>query len=99
MSSHLTLAHDQDTHEDKPLPGCQRIPAWWTPHAGVEHSGTTIGVRFNCPKCGVEGAPAFGPAQTLPVISAEALALFFVNKDVQASCVLYHKTRAELYES
>ncbi|MGA9251758.1 MAG: hypothetical protein WBV71_04855 [Roseobacter sp.] len=89
MRSHLQLAHDQDTHQDQPLRGCQRIPVWWTPHSGVEHSGTTIGVKFHCPKCGVEGQAEFGPAQTLPVIAAEALYLFLGDADVQATCVLW----------
>jgi len=91
MRSHLHLAHDQDTHEDQPLPGCQKIPVWWTPHTGVQHSGTTIGVKFRCPKCGVEGPPEFGPAQKLPVISAEALYLFLADEDVQKVCVLWHR--------
>lgn len=55
----------------------------------MEHSGTTIGVKFHCPKCGVEGQAEFGPAQTLPVIAAEALYLFLGDADVQATCVLW----------
>ncbi|MEP2531728.1 hypothetical protein [Shimia sp.] len=94
--SHLTLIHDQSTIRDEILPGCQRFPVWWTPDSGVEHAGTVIGVRWRCPRCGIEGHGVFGHARELPLLANNALAQF-INSDAAKEACVYHTTPVERY--
>lgn len=90
------MVYDQDTHRDRPLLGCQRTPEWWTPHSGVEHNGTTIGVRWRCEQCCIEGKGIFGPARDLTEIASKALHTFVNSRETKSSCV-YFTTPVEHY--
>ena len=85
----LSLVHDQNTHEDEKLPGCEGFPVWWTPHAGVTHNGSTIGIKYRCERCGFDGQGIFGPARDLPEIAQEALKAFINSDAAKASCIYW----------
>lgn len=85
----MNLVYDENTHTDEPLAGCQRIPVWWTPHAGVEHNGTPVGVKFRCDRCGFESQGIFGPARDLPQTAEDALVQFVNSTNAMAKCVYW----------
>ncbi len=82
----LSLVFDQETYSDKPLPGCQRTPVWWVPYSGIEHSGTTVGVRWRCTRCGVEGQGIFGPARDLSDTTVKAEKTFMNDPATRFHC-------------
>ncbi|WP_282168900.1 hypothetical protein [Ruegeria atlantica] len=85
--SHLKLVFEKETRADNPLPGCQRVPVWWVPDGGVQHNGTTVGVKWRCARCGVEGKGIFGPERALTGTSVEAERVFMNDPATRARCV------------
>lgn len=55
---------------------CQMSPSIINPTEG------TVAVRYSCARCGVTGAPAFGPGPALLEVISQATALF----DAAVSC-------------
>ncbi len=74
------------TPEDMPLPGCQRVPVWWVADGGVAHNGTTVGVKWRCNRCGVEGQGMFGPARDLSDTTAKAEHVFMNDPATRFHC-------------
>lgn len=77
---HLKVIYDENSDGDQPLPGCQRYPVWWVPHTGVQHNGTTVGVKYRCDQCGFEGKGVFGPARAF-ASTAQAAEKAMINSD------------------
>jgi hypothetical protein len=63
---------------------CAMAPMFWTPNSGIHHGDATLGVRWFCERCGIEGPPEFGPARNLTWMSQRSEVAFY--KVAQAAC-------------
>ncbi|WP_108835413.1 hypothetical protein [Tateyamaria sp. Alg231-49] len=89
ISPNLKLIHNAQTHQDVPLPGCERVPVWWVAKGGVQHNGTTVGVKFRCARCGFEGKGVFGPARDFAVTTSLALQEFVSTDEARDNCLAF----------
>ena len=61
-----------DARHTPPQVGCQAVPALWWPDEGVSRPDQFVGVRWACLRCGLEGKPVWGPANSLADLVREA---------------------------
>jgi hypothetical protein len=70
-------------------------PMFWTPNSGSHHGHATLGVRWFCERCGIEGPSEFGPANTLTWMAQRSEVAFYAVAQARGRCPDWTEWEAE----